>query len=91
MEEKVEKLFQLYNKKLEIDPDAPTLWRKEHIKFLKQSISYLPATYAVSNSASSVVRGCINIDLESYSWMYELFFSAWILVALGCVTGFVIR
>ncbi|XKL67204.1 hypothetical protein PGB90_010624 [Kerria lacca] len=45
VEKTVEKVFRIYIRKAEIDPDTPFLLRKEHIQFLKQCISYLPATY----------------------------------------------
>ncbi|KAK7586034.1 hypothetical protein V9T40_003910 [Parthenolecanium corni] len=51
VEDVVDRLFNMFIKKSKIDPDAPLLLRKEHILYLKQSLTYLPAAYACLDSS----------------------------------------
>lgn len=40
-------LFDLYDKRSEIDPDCPLLLRQKHVGFLKKNLIHLPAGFQV--------------------------------------------
>ena len=48
VEDIVEELFSLFNKTAALDASFPKLNRKEHLKFLKQGLFYLPQVHSVN-------------------------------------------
>lgn len=54
VEESIDRFFQLFLMKSEIDPESPALFVRSHVSFLKQYLTHLPTSYEVSESSISV-------------------------------------
>ncbi|XP_075222235.1 farnesyl transferase beta subunit [Lycorma delicatula] len=51
VEDTIDRFFQLFLMKSEIDPESPALYVKSHVSFLKQYLTHLPTSYECLDSS----------------------------------------